>query len=805
MFKITLNDYIMKNNILYLFALLLIFSNNIYSQASAPKSGGVSGKVLNKNTNEPIPYANVMILGSSLGSSTDEKGYFEIKEVPVGFIRIVVSVIGYKYVISDELQVFTSHSAYTVIKMEEAPKDLLEVEVVAVKEKSKESPISLRTISLQEIEKTPGSNRDVSKAVQNLPGVAAGAVNRNDLIVRGGGPSENVFFLDDVEIPIINHFATQGASGGAVGILNPDFVRQVDFLSGAFPSNRGGALSSVMNIKQKEGSRDKMHFKGSIGASDFALTFDLPIKDNNLLFSYRRSYLQFLFTALGLPFLPSYDDIQFRYKWNINQKNEILFLGLAAFDRSELNLTIDNPDESQQYLLNTLPDYNQLSYTVGAVYKHYNENSIDMVVLSRNMLRNAFEKFPDNNKNLPKLFDYSSVEAENKLRYEKRYTTLPFELSFGANARYSKYTNNSNRTININNVLIEDKYNSLIDLFSYGLFVQTGDAYLKEKLKLGMGARFDGNTYSNLMSNPLVQFSPRISASYLFNEHISINANVGHYTKEPSYTSMGYKDSNDLFVNRETLKYIHVNHYVLGLEFNTKAKIKASVEGFYKQYYNYPITLNEGISLASKGNDFGAVGDEPLISDGKGRAYGIEALFTANDIKKFNIYAVFTYFISEFTDIKGKYVSSSWDNRFILNLTASRKFKYDWLVSARWRLIGGSPYTPIDEYVSSQQQIWNVRKQPYLDYTKFNTLRLGNYHQLDIRVDKEFAWKNFDITLYLDIQNVYNYKAESEPIYTNLNTNGNPNLTPDNQAYILRKISTTTGTILPTFGLIVYF
>ncbi|HBN06206.1 MAG TPA: hypothetical protein DD434_10535, partial [Bacteroidales bacterium] len=676
---------------------------------------------------------------------------------------------------------------------------------VAVKEKSKESPISLRTISLQEIEKTPGSNRDVSKAVQNLPGVAAGAVNRNDLIVRGGGPSENVFFLDDVEIPIINHFATQGASGGAVGILNPDFVRQVDFLSGAFPSNRGGALSSVMNIKQKEGSRDKMHFKGSIGASDLALTFDLPIKDNNLLFSYRRSYLQFLFTALGLPFLPSYDDIQFRYKWNINQKNEILFLGLAAFDRSELNLTIDNPDESQQYLLNTLPDYNQLSYTVGAVYKHYNENSIDMVVLSRNMLRNAFEKFPDNNKNLPKLFDYSSVEAENKLRYEKRYTTLPFELSFGANARYSKYTNNSNRTININNVLIEDKYNSLIDLFSYGLFVQTGDAYFKERLKLGMGARFDGNTYSNLMSNPLVQFSPRISASYLFNEHISINANVGHYTKEPSYTSMGYKDSNDVFVNRETLKYIHVNHYVLGLEFNAKAKIKASVEGFYKQYYNYPITLNEGISLASKGNDFGAVGDEPLISDGKGRAYGIEALFTANDIKKFNIYAVFTYFVSEFTDIKGKYVSSSWDNRFILNLTASRKFKYDWLVSARWRLIGGSPYTPIDEYVSSQRQIWDVRNQPYLDYTKFNTLRLGNYHQLDIRVDKEFAWKNFDITLYLDIQNVYNYKAESEPIYTNLNTDGNPNLTPDNQAYILRKISTTTGTILPTFGLIVYF
>ena len=797
----------MKKIILYIFTLVLILivSNNVYSQTSAPKIGSVSGKVLNKNTNQPIPYANVMILGTTLGSSTDEKGYFEIKDVPIGFIRVVVSVVGYKNVISDELQIYSNHSAYTVIKIEEAPTDLLEINIVAVKEKSKESPISLRTISLQDIEKSPGSNRDVSKAVQNLPGVAAGAVNRNDLIVRGGGPSENVFFLDDVEIPIINHFATQGASGGAVGILNPDFVRQVDFLSGAFPSNRGGALSSVMNIKQKEGSRDKMHFKGSIGASDLALTFDLPIKDNNLLFSYRRSYLQFLFTALGLPFLPSYDDIQFRYKWNIDQHNELLFLGIAAFDRSELNLSIDKPTESQQYLLNSLPDYNQLSYTVGAVYKHYNDNSIDMVVLSRNMLRNAFEKYPNNDKNLAKLLDYSSVEAENKLRYEKRYTTLPFELSFGANMRYSKYTNDSKRTININNILFEDNYNSLIDLFSYGLFVQTGDAYFKERLKLGMGARFDGNSYSKLMSNPFVQFSPRISASYLFNEHLSINGNIGHYTKEPSYTSMGYKDSNDVFVNKASLKYIHVNHYVLGLEFNAKAKIKVSLEGFYKQYYNYPITLNEGISLASKGNDFGAVGDEPLISEGKGRAYGFEALFTANDIKKFNIYAVFTYFVSEFTNIDGKYISSSWDNRFILNLTASRKFKYDWLVSARWRLIGGSPYTPIDEYVSSQRQIWDARNQPYLDYNRFNTLRLGNYHQLDIRVDKEFAWKSFDITLYLDVQNVYNFKSESEPIYTNLDINGNPNLMPDNQTYILRNISTTSGTILPTFGLIVYF
>ena len=168
----------------FLFLLILIIgSNNAYSQTTATKKGSVTGKIVNKNTNKPIPYANVMILGTTLGSSADETGYFEVKDIPVGFVRVVVSVVGYKYVISDELQVFNNHSAYTIIKMDEAPKDLMEVEIVAIQERSNESPVSVRTISLQEIEKSPGSNRDVSKAIQNLPGVAAGAINRNDLIV----------------------------------------------------------------------------------------------------------------------------------------------------------------------------------------------------------------------------------------------------------------------------------------------------------------------------------------------------------------------------------------------------------------------------------------------------------------------------------------------------------------------------------------------------------------------------------------------------------------------------------------------
>ncbi len=798
----------MKRQFLFLLFLILGLgiSNNLFSQVNYSKLGSVKGKVLDKNTNQPIPYANVLILGTSLGASSDEGGNFLIKDVEVGFVRVVASYIGYKSTISDELQIFSNHNAYIVLKMEASTKSLSEINIVSVIEKSKESPISNRSISLQEIEKTPGTNRDISKAVQNLPGVAGSAVNRNDLIVRGGGPSENIFFLDEVEIPKINHFSTQGASGGAVGIINPDFIRQVDFLSGAFPASKGNALSSVMDIKQKEGSRDGVHFKGSIGASDLALTLDAPIKNNNLLLSYRRSYLQFLFSALGLPFLPSYDDIQLRYKWNINSHNELLFLALGAYDRMNLNTSIKNPTESQRYLVNYLPTYNQWSYTYGMVYKHYNENSIDMLVFSRNMLRNTYWKYPNNNETQAKSLDYASDEAETKFRYEKRYTELSFDLSFGANMRYSKYTNDTKKLINVNNSIYQDNYSSILDLFSYGLFIQAGDSYLNEKLKVGLGARIDGNSYSPLMNNLLKQFSPRISASYLLTENLSLNANVGYYTQNPSYTSMGYKDSLDKFVNKQSLKYISVNHYVIGLEYNKDAKLKASLESFYKQYDNYPISLNEGISLASKGNDFGSVGDEALISTGKGKAYGFEVLLSAKDIHKFNFNAVFTYFVSEFTDINDKFIPSSWDNRFILNLTASRSFKYNWLISARWRWIGGSPYTPIDMAVSSQRSIWDIRNQPYLDYNNYNSLRLGNYHQLDIRVDKEFSWKKVDITVYIDIQNIYNFKSESTPVYTNFNANGNPMIDETNSdLYTLRKLSSTSGTLLPTFGIIVYF
>ena len=215
-------------------------------------------------------------------------------------------MVGFETKISEELQVQGNQTTFMDIMVSEASTTLREVFVSPnLLLRPTESPVSVLTLGVHQIEKSAGANRDVSKLVQILPGVGATAPNRNDLIIRGGGPTENVFYLDGIEIPVINHFATQGASGGVVGIINPDFVREISFYTGAFPANRPNTLSSVMEIKQKDGSRDRLHTKVAVGASDAGITLDGPLnKDASFIVSFRQSYLQWFSRRLACLFCP---------------------------------------------------------------------------------------------------------------------------------------------------------------------------------------------------------------------------------------------------------------------------------------------------------------------------------------------------------------------------------------------------------------------------------------------------------------------------------------------------------------------
>jgi len=786
---------------------VIIILLGFLSSALFAQKGIIKGRVYDVKTNQPVEFATILIQGTTTGSSSDIDGNYIFTGIEPGFKRLVVSSVGFETTISPEIQVQGNQTAYIDIAVTESSTQLAEVTVKQnINLRKIDSPLSLIKLGVQEIEKNAGANRDVSKVVQTLPGVGATAQNRNDLIVRGGGPSENVFYLDGVEIPVINHFATQGSSGGTVGVINPDFVREINFYTGAFPANRGNALSSVMEIKQKDGSKDRIHTKLSVGASDAALTLDGPLgKKSTFIVSARQSYLQFLFSLIGLPFLPTYTDFQVKNKIMFNTRNELTFIGIGAIDNMALNTGIKNPTESQRYLLAYLPVYKQWNYTIGTIYRHFSENYFDTWVLSRNMLRNSNFKYQNNDENLPRLSDYLSDEAENKLRFERSYPDMPVRLLFGGGLKYARYTNDTYRKLFYNGTVNELNYSTKLSLFGYQAFAQASGEYLDNLLKLSLGISFSGNNYNRNMKNPLNQFSPRLSASYALSEKLDLNANVGRYAMQPSYTTLGYRNTAGILVNQnENLRYIASNQAILGIEYRPAEKARLSMEGFYKQYQHYTLSVADGLSTASKGTEYGQTGDEEIVSTGKGRAYGIEILLKIMEMNNLNLTSTYTYFRSEFTNVAGAYIPSSWDTKHLFNFIASYKLPKNWNIATRWRFVGGAPYTPVDEALSSNKSAWDIKNQPYPDYSRFNSLRLSNSHILDIRIDKEYYFRKWALNLYTDIQNVYNFQSENAPIYTNLDVNGTPMTNPsDASRYQLRKINSLGGSVLPTIGIIV--
>jgi hypothetical protein len=773
------------------------------------QNGQISGRVFDQRNNEPLPFANVIVKGTQIGATTDLDGRFIITGLKPGFVVLEATYIGYLNAKSPEIMISNAKIEYVDIPMEGTGVSLDEIEVFANPfQRTEESPLSLQKLGLSEIETSPGSNRDISRVIQSLPGVGSGVSFRNDIIIRGGGPSESSFFLDGIQIPNINHFATQGSSGGAVGILNADFISSVDYYSGAFPANRGNALSGIFEFTQREGNKEKVKFRASLGASEVSLTADGPAGEkSSFIFSARRSYLQFLFDVIGLPFLPTFNDYQFKWKTKFDKKNELTIISIGSYDQFRLNTGIENPTEEQQYILNYLPVNEQWSYAIGAVYRHYKEKSYQTLVVSRNMLNNLAYKYPNNNESLAKTIDYDSREIENKIRFENNIRYGDYKFVYMGGLEYAKYFNETMQQVFLQNQLTTINYTSNLDLVKYSASAQLSKNFLKERLNLSAGLRTDFNNYSKSMQNPLNQLSPRLSASYVLTEKWALTANVGRYYQLPGYTALGYRDSDGVLVNKDNeLTYIGANHYIAGLQFIPREDIFFSVEGFMKKYDHYPFSVTDSISLANKGADFGVLGNEEVVSTNKGKAYGFEILNRTKLKSGFNLIASYTFVRSEFEDKTGELIPSSWDFRNIFVLTATKSFKRNWIVGLKWRYDGGLPYTPYDLEKSSIVEAWDAQGRAYLDYNQLNNLRLDPYHQLDLRVDKKYFFDQWSFMVYLDVQNLFNSVATFQDEYIQeTDANGIPVTINNGYNYVLKPIPSSSGTVLPTIGIMVEF
>lgn len=762
----------------------------------------IKGVVIDQSTRQPLEFVNVLVVGLGIGASTDANGNFLITQVPPGIYRLQASFLGYKTELTPEYRV--NHvTPYVQIELEEENASLNEVVVTASPfQKVPESPVSLRVIGLQEIEKAPGANRDISKVVQNYPGVAFSPIGyRNDLIVRGGGPSENRFYLDGVEIPNINHFSTQGASGGPVGLIDADLIRSVKFYSGAFPADKGNALSSVLDFSLRDGDMERNSLKATLGASEVSLSSNGHIGNKtSYLVSVRQSYLQALFKILGLPFLPAYTDASFKIKTRFDSHNELTLLGLGGIDRMKLNLGIEGEDA--EYMLSYLPEINQETYTVGGVYRHYSQRHVQSIVLSQSYLNNRNVKYRDNDESSEEnlTLRLGSIEQETKLRMENTSSWSVWKVKAGFDLNYSRYKSNEYRKV-FANALREYDYHTDLSLWRWGMFASVDYAAPDKSFTASMGVRTDGNNYSDKMKELWRQLSPRLSVSYRLIEGLTLSGHVGLYYQLPSYTALGFKGEEGEYVNRH-LDYISVSQESLGLSWTPNENMELSVEGFYKLYGHMPFSLSDQIPLSCKGNDYGTIGNEALSSEAKGRSYGVELMFKWLLTQKLNLSSSLTIFKSEFKDgEQGSYVPSAWDNRFILNMSGTYNFPKHWSLGAKVSCIGGSPYTPYDVEKSSLVEAWNVQGRAYYDYSRYNQERLPVFGQLDVRVDKTFYLKKCMLGFYLDIQNITASKLRQPDALMSTGQIENPSAPLSEQRYVMKSIRQESGTLLPTLGI----
>lgn len=805
--------------------LLFCVSFSIFAQPT----GRMSGLVLNKRTQQVLGGISITLQPGGKGATSDDRGAFRITGIAPGSYSLRATGIGFTTFELNNIVVTTGNENTFTIELEPEASTLNTVVVSgrknSVRATSLESPLSIQRLTTEEIKANPGGNFDISRVIQSLPGVGGGVGGggfRNDIIIRGGAPSENVFYLDGIEVPIINHFGTQGAGGGPQGILNVSFIEDVKVSTSAFDARYDNALSSVFQFKQKNGNPNKLQGNIRLSATELAATFDGPISPKTtFLASARRSYLQLLFKAIDLPIRPNYWDFQFKTTTRINAKTTLSFLGIGAIDEFSFAAPKEATPE-KLYVINSSPLINQWSYTVGANLKKLTQRGFWNLALSRNTLDNQADKYEDNEKpaEIDRTLLIKSRETENKLRFDATQNLSDWKLTYGASVQLVQFSNQffqrfRPRVTDENGNVIQEAaiLSSNVDrnFLRYGAFVQAGRRLFDNRLAISVGTRIDGNDLDNSESNPLKQFSPRVSASYALNNQWNISASYGIYYRLPSYTQLTYQNNLTGSFRANPGDYIRSTHYVAGVEFLPSNLTRFTFEGFYKKYGNYPVSILDGVSLANKGTDFGAIGNEPVTQIGEGKAYGFEFFAQQKLSKRFFGLLSYTFYRSEFTNINDQYVRASWDNRHLLSLTAGYKMKRNWELGLKFRYQGAAPYTPFD--LTASQLNYLTLGTGILNNSLSNTLELPAFHASDLRIDKKWFFRKITFDLFLDIQNWYNSKNPGLPQYTfKRNADNTAFVTTDGQPIqqngsnaIPLILENNDGSLLPTLGFIIEF
>ncbi|MBN1480915.1 TonB-dependent receptor [candidate division KSB1 bacterium] len=742
--------------------------------ASFAVEGKIAGRVVDSRTLEPLIGANVLVVGTQTGAATDTNGEFIIENMRPGSYNLEIRYLGYSAVKRSNIIVNPKRTTVIEVAMELSAIEGESVQVTAgYFEKPKEAIVSTRSMNFEEIRRSPGDLVDIQRAMQALPSVVSGSDQLNEIIIRGGYPGENLFVLDNIEIPNPNHFAVQGAGGGPINLLNSYMVRNVDFYAGAFSAKFGDRASSVMDMSLRNGSQDHFRWEGNLGMAGAGLLLEGPVGQKaSFMFSARKSYLDLVISSTGLTAVPQYHNAQGKLTYKLNDANTLLVNAVYGTD----NINIEEGDEA--------------GYGRGAE----NIDTRNSQIIGGATLRTFWNK---------KLYSYTTLSAVSSDFFVDVYRMPGRETFFTNESRETEYAAKSDfvwqahKKLEVNAGLslkaLENIYNVQGDadtLFVYDVSGASPDSiidifrtypeyrvdntinssktagYVQLSYDLAKRLRFTGGLrYDYFEFNDFFSLSPRVGFSFGLSPITTFNIAYGRHYQSPYPVELAAHPANN------TLRNKYTNQYVVGLEHFFRDDIKLTLEAYYKKYLDIPVKKN---LTTPDPFDFD---DGTFINAAEGQAQGVEMFLQKKLTEKFSTIMSYAHSASQTLDPRFEtYYPSDYDYRDVFTFIGGYKYRWyetawyqklrrkpwyfavSWLpfmpadefeISLKWRYLGGRPYTQPVYYPELQR--WVVEEQQEL-----NTRRYPPYHRLDLRLDRRFLFQTWTLVVFFDIINVYN-------------------------------------------------
>jgi len=739
-----IGDYLRQSARYWWIALAFLSATAAAAQtvgASAPAGEAtvLVGTVTDKTSREPIAGVRISVFDTALAGATDAEGRYRIEGLPSGPRQVLFEKDGYAPLV---LRVRAA-SGQVEVRADTALESLgKEITVVAdAFTRTETAASSRRALTGTQVRNIPGTFEDVTRALQVLPGVATTGDFKNDLIVRGGSPAENMFMIDMVQVPGLSHFGSQNSGGGAMGLLSPALVQDLEFYSGGFPAYYGDKLSSVTRVRLKEGDRRRFHGQANFSLLGGSLTAEGPLFSDrgSWLLSARKDYFSVIPRewTLNLTVVPDFEDVIAKAAYDVSGAVQVSFLGLWARDSIHIEESDDPPDRRMKIDIGDGLD------VAGATVKALlGQGGVAYFTISRTDNRYSYHLASGGLER----YTIRSDDTESAARLDAEYYVLPkFQLLAGVSF---KYLEARHRMYYRGGYLVVDRMgfrytrtntDSSLTSNKYAAYLQ-GSYPVTKKLTATAGVRYDGMSYTHEGTT-----SPRLGLIYAFTPRTSVHASYGTYYQSPETFWLASHPSN------ASLRSLRSEHFVLGGEHDFGQNLIVRAEAFGKTYHNYPVDpSNPYLTLANLGGSivptfFGS----KLLGVGKGFARGFEIAVEKPLLRNLSWFVVYSYAVVKYQAMDGVMRNGDFDFRHSLNVVASYRLSSTWDIALKWRYAGGQPYTPFD------MQLSTIRDDSYFDVKNINTLRYPPYHRLDIRVEKRFVFKKWSAGAYLDLQNVY--------------------------------------------------